>query len=160
MDKISVERVPNDPHEMGVNSVRRYVSDVLDTEHLAVVFYELAPGEQFSGGLHTHHDQEEVFYVLEGRVTFEYTLDRERVTVGTDAAIRFAPGEFQCGKNCSNEPVVAIALGAPVPASSAEATEWMTRCEVCDGITRHGIRSHDDGAIVSHCMTCGNVFSS
>jgi hypothetical protein len=32
------------------------LSDILDTDHLAVVYYEFQPGEQFSGGLHTHHD--------------------------------------------------------------------------------------------------------
>lgn len=145
---------------MGINSVRRYVSDALATEHLAIVYYELEPGERFSGGLHTHHDQEEVFYILEGTVTFEYTMDRETVVLGADEAIRFAPGEFQCGRNCSEERVIAIALGAPVPASSAGATEWLTRCDVCEAETLHGIRSHDGGIIVSYCTECGNEFSS
>lgn len=160
MEKVIINAVPNDPRELGVNSVRRYVSDILDTDHLAVVYYELEPGEQFSGGLHTHHDQEEVFYVLEGTVTFEYTLDREAAVLSPDEALRFAPGDFQYGRNRSDERVRAIALGAPVPASSASATEWLTRCEDCETETLHGIRSHDGGTIVSYCTVCGTEFSS
>lgn len=160
MRRIAVEEVVNEPHEMGVNSVRRYLSDGLETDHLAVVYYELEPGEQLSGGLHTHHDQEEVFYVLEGSVTFEYTLDRDEVVVGSDEAIRFPPGEFQCGRNHTDEQVVVLALGAPVPSSSAEATEWITHCESCGEETLHGIRSHDGGTIVSYCEECGTEFSS
>jgi Zn finger protein HypA/HybF involved in hydrogenase expression len=93
-------------------------------------------------------------------VTFEYTLDRETVVIGADEAIRFAPGEFQCGRNRSDERVRAVVLGAPVPTSSAAATEWLTRCERCEVETLHGIRSHDGGTIVSYCTACGNEFSS
>ena len=162
MKKLSIDDVANEPHEMGVNSVRRYVSKALGAEHLAFVFYELEPGEQFSGGLHTHHDQEELFFILDGRVTFEYTLDRESVVVEAAEAIRFAPGEFQCGRNSSDERVVAIVLGAPGQAHSAAESEWVTHCKVCDAETRHGIRSrtNDGGPIVAYCTECGNEFSS
>lgn len=160
MKKVEIETVPNEPHEMGVNSIRRYVSEALGTEHLAFVFYELEPGEKLSGGLHTHYDQEEVFYVLEGRVTFEYTRDREEVVVEAGEAIRFPSGKFQHGRNRSDDRVVAIALGAPVPAHSAGETEWFTRCEACEEETLHGIRSHGGGTIVSYCTECGNEFSS
>lgn len=160
MEKVSIENVPNEPHEMGVNDVRRYVSDALGTQQLAVVYYELAPGDQFSGGLHTHHDQEEVFYILEGQVTFEYTRDGEEVVLRTGDAIRFPPGEFQCGRNHSDERVVALVLGAPVTASSADETEWITRCDTCGSDTLHGVRSHDEGVIVSYCKTCGTEFST
>lgn len=160
MRKVAVDEVPNDPHEMGVNSIRRNVSDALGTGHLAFVFYELEPGEQLSGGLHTHYDQEELFYVLEGHLTFEYTLDGEEVPVEAGEAIRFAPGEFQCGRNRSDDRAVVLALGAPVPASSASETEWVTRCPECGAETLHEVVSHDGGTIVSRCTACGNEQSS
>jgi uncharacterized cupin superfamily protein len=160
MEKVSIESVPNDPHEMGVNEIRRNVGTALGTEYIAFVYYELAPGDQFSGGVHTHHDQEEVFYIIDGRVTFEYTRDGEEVIVDAGDVIRFGPGEFQCGRNQSEQRVIAVALGAPVPASSAEETEWITHCDTCATATLHGVRSHDGGAIVSYCETCGTEFSS
>ncbi len=100
-----------------------------------------------------------MFYVLEGTVTFECTLDRESAVLGPDEVIRFAPGEFQCGRNRSDEWVRAITLGVPVPASSASVTEWLTRCENCEAETLHGIHSYDGGSIVSYCTVCGTEFS-
>lgn len=109
MDKVSIDDV--DPGAFGRDIDRRGLSEPLDTEDVAVNRYRLEPGERFSGGLHTHMDQEEVFIVLEGEATFE-TMDGE-IPVGAGEAIRFAPGEFQSGKNDGEEPVVAFALGAP-----------------------------------------------
>jgi len=43
-------------------------------------YVELAPGDAFPGGLHTHGDQEEVFYVLSGIATFEVGRERDRST--------------------------------------------------------------------------------
>jgi quercetin dioxygenase-like cupin family protein len=57
IDDVEVERSP-----LGVHSVRKPVSEALGTDHFAMNYFELEPGESFSGGLHAHHDQEEVFY--------------------------------------------------------------------------------------------------
>ncbi|WP_435129174.1 cupin domain-containing protein [Halobaculum sp. D14] len=83
----------------------------LDTDGLALNYYRLSPGDSFSGGLHTHLDQEEVFVVVEGTATFE-TPDEE-FAVGPNEAVRFAPGEYQTGRNEGDDDVVAFALGAP-----------------------------------------------
>lgn len=56
-------------------------------------------------------DQEEIFVVIDGEATFE-TLECE-VTVGKCEAIRFAPGEFQSGKNESDGELTVLAMGAP-----------------------------------------------
>lgn len=93
------------------------LSDPLGTTDFAINHYQLDPGEDFSSGLHTHLDQEEVFYVISGTATFEYTDDplgeTETVEVGPDEAVRFAPGEYQTGQNEGDEPVEALAFGAP-----------------------------------------------
>jgi len=65
---------------------------VLGTEHVAMNYFELAPGDAFAGGVHAHGDQEEVFYVLSGTATFEVGPERERVDVEAGELIRFAPG--------------------------------------------------------------------
>lgn len=158
MKKVRIDDVANEPHRMGVNSVRRYVGDDLGMDHVAVVFYELEPGDSFSGGLHTHHDQEELFYVLEGTATFEYTLDRDEVVVEAGESVYFPPGEFQHGFNATGEPVVAIALGAPTP-ERAEDIEWFHECAVCDEETRHSHRpQEEDEDRLSYCLECGNEF--
>ncbi|WP_247731557.1 cupin domain-containing protein [Halovivax limisalsi] len=91
--------------------VRRTLSTALDTSDLAINHYRIDPGGRFPAGLHAHRDQEECFVVLSGRATFE-TLDGA-VVVGADEAVRFAPGEYQAGRNDGDAPLSVLALGAP-----------------------------------------------
>ncbi|NHN42502.1 cupin [Halorubellus sp. JP-L1] len=97
----------------------------LGTTDVAVVRYRLAPGEGFPSGLHAHNDQEEAFVVLSGEAVFEHLPPAEswdgaapagkEVTVAASEAVRFAPGEFQTGRNPerADRDLVALALGAP-----------------------------------------------
>ena len=109
METVSIGDV--EPNALGSDVDRRGLSDPLGTTDFALNRYRLDPGERFSGGMHAHMDQEEVFVIVEGEATFE-TTDGE-VTVGEAEAIRFAPGEFQSGRNDSDGEVVAFAMGAP-----------------------------------------------
>ncbi|WP_247002728.1 cupin domain-containing protein [Halosolutus gelatinilyticus] len=111
MERVSIDEIDPDPYEEAWQSDRRPLTDPLGAEHVALTRYVLAPGERFSGSVHAHADQEEVFVVLEGTAAFE-TRDGE-VTVGPDEAVRFAPGDFQSGRNAGDEPLVALAIGAP-----------------------------------------------
>ena len=111
MERVSIDDLEPDPTEEAYQSDRRVLSDALDTAHLAIAYYALEPGERFSGSVHAHADQEEVFVVLEGEATFETRTGEH--TVGKDEAIRFGPGEFQSGWNDADERLVALALGAP-----------------------------------------------
>lgn len=155
MERVTVDQIEHVPHPMGVNSVRRPLSDPLDAEEMAIVYYELEPGEQFGGGTHAHLDQEEVFIVLDGTATFEIGERREEaVTVSAGEAIRFAPGDFQVGKNQSDETVTAIAIGAPGSSHDWAAIRSPVPCPACDEITIHGVRPPDDGMVV-YCQECG-----
>lgn len=109
MEKVAIDDTEPSASEIDID--RRGLSDPLGTTHVAINRYRLAPGEGLPGGLHAHADQEEVFVVVEGEATFE-TMDGE-VTVGAGEAIRFAPGEFQSGKNNSDGELVTFAMGAP-----------------------------------------------
>jgi hypothetical protein len=51
MRKVPIDEVENVPNPLGVHSVRRPVSDGPGTEHFAMNYLELEPGESFSGGL-------------------------------------------------------------------------------------------------------------
>ncbi|WP_276273390.1 cupin domain-containing protein [Haloarcula litorea] len=152
MERVSVDDV--EPQSMGGDVDRRGLADPLGTTDVALNRYVLDPGEAFSGGLHAHLDQEEVFYVVEGEATFEYrsepTEESETVTVGPHQAIRFAPGDYQQGRNESDERVVALALGAP-----RETTEGRVAqpCPECDGDVL-ALASGDEGMVL-RCPDCG-----
>lgn len=124
MEKVTIDDV--EPSAFGSDVDRRGLSDPLSTSDVAVNYYRLAPGERFSQGLHTHMDQEEVFVVVDGEATFE-TPDGE-LTVGEHEAVRFAPGEFQSGKNNGDRPVVAFALGAPRESEDVRVPQECPEC--------------------------------
>lgn len=157
MRKTTVDDV--DPASLGSDDLdRRGLSDPLGTSDLALNYYALDPGEAFSGGLHAHLDQEEVFYVVEGTATFETrpeaTADSETITVGPDEAVRFAPGEFQQGRNESDERVVALALGAPKGSTEGRVPQACPACGESDVLAVVVA----DGEMGLECPECGEAF--
>ena len=146
MEKVSIGDV--EPNAFGSDVDRRGLSDPLETTDLALNRYRLDPGERFSGGMHAHMDQEEVFVIVEGEATFE-TMDGE-VTVGEAEVIRFAPGEFQSGKNDSDGEVVAFAMGAP---RDSEDVRLPQNCPECGHENVRAIPG-DDGFDLQ-CPDCG-----
>jgi uncharacterized cupin superfamily protein len=139
--------------------VRRPVSRALGTTDLAMDYFELEPGDSFSGGLHTHRDQEEFFYVVEGTATFEVGRERETVPVREGECIRFAPREFQVGSNESDGRVVGLALGAPGASHDFADLESITPCRECDDETVHDLELTDEGAFRFTCTECGTDFA-
>ncbi|MFD1563351.1 cupin domain-containing protein [Haloarchaeobius amylolyticus] len=130
---------------------KRSLSNALGTEHLAMNHYILEPGESFGFGYHRHAEQEEIFYVLEGTATFE--TEEGDVTVSAEEAIRFAPGEWQLGRNETDDRVVALALGAP---SETGETEIRRTCPNCGERQPVRIEPTDDrNALVAICEECG-----
>ena len=156
MEKVEVEDIENEPNPMGVNTVRKPISDALDADEAAIVHYELDPGESFSGGLHTHHDQEETFYVLDGTATFDVGEEREEVTVEAGEAVRFDPGEFQHGYNDSDERIVGLAIAAPGARHDWDQLESLVPCSECGEETVHSVSLTDEGVMAARCTECGN----
>jgi len=119
MRKVAIDEVEPDPADEDYQSDRRALTGPLNLQGVALSRYVLEPGERFSGSVHAHADQEEVFLVVSGTATFETTAGDElgnnprEVTAEAGEAVRFAPGEFQTGRNADDEPLVAFALGAP-----------------------------------------------
>ena len=148
MERVSID----DPdRRMGPAADKRALSDPLGTTDLAINYYELAPGDSFGFGYHRHPNQEEVFYVVEGTATFE-TEDGD-VDVSAGDAVRFAPGEWQLGRNEGDEHVVALALGAPKDTGE---TEMLRECADCGGRTENTIEMADDReSLVTRCTDCG-----
>lgn len=186
MEKVAVDDV--EPATYGTDAERRSLSDPLDTSHVSINHYTLEPGDRLAG-LHAHMDQEEVFVALEGEATFETFVPEDgvggEVAVTSGEVIRFAPGEFQSGKNDSDDDVEIIALGAPrgtedwrVPVACPDcghsntrpmvADDGQTPVLVCPGCgTETGVACPEcgsenmravlgeDGEPVSVCLDCG-----
>lgn len=186
MERVTVDDV--EPGSYGTDGDRRSLSEPLYTSDVAINHYTLEPGDRLAG-LHAHVDQEEVFIVVEGEVTFETFAPEngvgDEVTVASGEAIRFAPGEFQSGKNDSDGEAVILALGAPrgtedwrVPVACPHCGHEDTRptvaddgetpvlvCPECGGESKvecpecgsENMRSvsSEDGEPVSVCLDCG-----
>ena len=161
MERVAIDDVDVVTNPMDVHDVRRPVARALGTDHVAMNYFELAPGDAFSGGLHTHGDQEERFYVLSGTATFEAGRERERVEVGAGELIRFAPGEFQSGfvPADADEEVVAWAVGAPDAGHDWDQIESIVACRDCGGDRAHDTELTDAGRFWFTCADCGNSFS-
>ena len=148
MERIHVENVES---RTGPADVKRPLTDALGATDLALNYYELAPGDSFAFGYHAHSNQEEIFYVQSGTVTFE--TEGGEVAVGPGELVRFAPGEYQRGINRGDRRVVALALGAPKESGDLDLRR---DCEDCGEPTANAIRRADDtGRLVTVCEDCG-----
>lgn len=126
---------------------RRRLGDALAADHVAINHYRVAPGERIAG-LHAHADQEEVFVVREGAVTFE-TLDG-RVHVADEEAVRVPPGEFQSCHNAGGDEAVVLALGAP---PDSEEVRVPVGCPACDAAEHRLLVREGEELLV--CPDCG-----
>jgi mannose-6-phosphate isomerase-like protein (cupin superfamily) len=158
MEKVSIHDVePSTWDPENRTHDRRGLTEPLNTSDVSIVHYVLEPGERFSESVHAHMDQEEVFVVVEGEATFALRDEGDEVTVGENEAIRFAPGEFQSGKNDSDETVVAFGLGAPrhtedVRISRIPTLDESVECPEC-GRGDMRIPAEEDSGLV--CPDCG-----
>jgi len=146
MEKASVDSIENQSRS---SDVRKLMTDPLGLDDLSLNYFELEPGESFSGGMHTHMNQEEIFFVIDGTATFQ-TPDDE-VEVGEKEAVRFAPGEYQEGKNEGDDRVRALALGAPQDQGE---TRTLFPCGEC-GAEYHTVDVSGEGITLT-CPDCGN----
>ena len=154
MQRVDIDDV--EPMSFRDDLDRRALTEPLGTSDLAINRYVLEPGQAFAAGLHTHLHQEEVFYVIEGTATFETkfepTAESETVEVGAGEAIRFAPGEYQQGRNESEDTVVALALGGPKESTDVRIP---IPCRECESETLAVVIT-DDG-MNYECPDCGTA---
>ena len=134
-------------------SVTKRFGEPLALSDSALNYYELEPGESTAYGFHTHENQEEVFYVQAGELTFR-TAGGD-VTVGAGEFARFGPGEFQRSHNEGEETAVVLAVGAPRDAGE---TAIQRECEACGEPTGHHVElASDRDAVVAVCEVCGSA---
>lgn len=154
MKTAALDEIQSVPNPLRVHEIRKPISKVVGTTEFAMNYFELTMGESFSGGIHTHHDQEEVFFIMEGTATFEVgRKGDEEVRVGPEEAIRFAPGEYQCGYNRDEKAVVGLAIGAPDAMHEWDELESIVYCPECEKETGHGV-SLENGRFELTCGAC------
>lgn len=151
MEKVALE----DVEEFLTNAtVMKPISRAINASDVAINHFEVDPGDAFSATLHTHLDQEEIFYVLSGTATFE--TDEGWIDVGADEVVRFEPGEYQQGYNDGDKRVVAIAMGAP-PESE---TVYMV-CRTCGERVEPVMRmSQNRDRLDVECSSCGATIAN
>ena len=125
------------------------LTDALGLTDLALNHYELAPGDSVGFCYHAHEEQEEVFCVTEGAVTFDTENGPERVEAGE--LVRFGPGEYQRGFNRGDERAAVLAIGAPQDGGDVD---LQRACSDCEERTSHEVQ-WDDGDAVPVCLDCG-----
>lgn len=156
MEKLSTDDV--EPNAMDGDTDRRGLADPLGATDVAVNRYALDPGENFSSGLHAHLDQEEIFYVIDGEATFETApapdAETETVTVESGGVVRFAPGEYQQGRNESDDHLVALALGAPKESADVRVAQ---PCPSCDSPALS--LGASEAGMVLECPGCGETLA-
>lgn len=135
---------------VSAGDVFRPLSGLLGTTDVAINYYELGSGDSFGYCYHRHHEQEEVFYIQSGTVTFE--TENGDVPVEAGEVVRFPPGEFQRGTNRGDKRVVALALGAPQEEGK---TDLRRECSNCGERTEHEIKRPEEGTVVTYCRVCG-----
>lgn len=146
MDHVAIDAI--DATELPNGATRIALGEAVGTTDVAINHYRLEPDQALPGGLHTHMDQEEIFYVTAGTATFE-TLDGP-VEVEAGEVIRFGPGVYQSGTNRSGDPVTVLAIGAP---PETEDTRIPATCPACG----HGdlrLVTEDTGLVFA-CPACG-----
>lgn len=89
-----------------------FLKEELSTDHLGFTVLELEPGGKNREHDETDSGQEEVYYVVEGRVAIH--LGEDAVELGDEEAIRLDPGERRRIENVGEEPATLVLVGAPL----------------------------------------------
>lgn len=113
MERLAIDDL--DPAPAAGDAEARRLTGPLGATDVAINHYRVSPGDRISG-LHGHTDQEEIFLVVGGALTFETLDDRgtsREVPVRAGEAIRFGPGTYQSGRNDGDDVAQVVAIGAP-----------------------------------------------
>jgi uncharacterized cupin superfamily protein len=146
MEKVTIDDIAES--ERGEADVRN-VADALGTTDLAMNRFRLEPGQSLTGGMHAHLDQEEVFCVIEGTATFETPEGIQEVDAGE--VIRFAPGDYQQGRNEGDTELSVLALGAPKESTE---TRVPMECPECGESDSMAVVMGEEGMTLQ-CPECG-----
>ncbi len=150
MEKVRIAELENNAQPA---AEMQKLTEPLALTDVAINYYKLDPGDSFAFAYHNHEVQEEVFYIQSGTATFD--TENGSIPVKAGEVIRFDRGEYQRGWNRGEEPVIALALGAPL--EYGEQIK-LRDCPACGEKTNNRLeRETVDGepVRVAYCETCG-----
>lgn len=131
----------------------RLLADALGTDRVAINHFTVDPGQTIGYEYHRHLDQEELFVVLDGSITFR--TESGPVAVSTDEIIRFESGELQLGRNDDDEPATVLAIG--IPPDSTE-VEYLHACPRCGEETIQRAELTENPAVIRiRCSDCDAI---
>ena len=148
--KVEVERLPDVPNP---SSGKKEIDVAVGADELGFNVYAVAPGERVPWGYHSHPDHEEIFYVIEGTLTFE--TDAGVATVGPNEAFYVPPDAPQKCYNAGEEPVRVVAAGAPRGTDTAVIAEECPECGEVTDRTHEAVEGDDGTVYVLRCADCG-----
>jgi len=103
----------------------RFLTGPLNAEQSAITYRRMPPGTGGRGSYgHRHKTQEELYLVLDGRLTFK--LEEKIVDAGPGTAIRVAPETVRGVHNDSDDDAILII-------TSAKAADYDGEVETVDG---------------------------
>lgn len=148
--KVTVNDLPDVPNP---TRSKKQVDEAVGASEFGFNVYTAAPGERVPWGYHRHPEHEELFYVLEGALSFETPDGEYRVEAGEAF---FVPADApQTASATGDVPARFVAVGAPKDADGAVIDE---ECPACGERTdREYETDESDGgdAYVLFCSDCG-----
>jgi uncharacterized cupin superfamily protein len=106
VDPADLDPAPDRP------STKRSISDACGLANLAAHVYEATPGEEIPLAYHYHDEQEELFYVTEGRLRVETPEGEYSVAAGEAFVCEPESPQFAHVPS-DGEPTTALVVGAP-----------------------------------------------
>ncbi len=100
---------PTDDHPCD----RRSLTDVADLSTLAAAMYTIDPGEQLPRTYHYHEQREELFFVVDGRLSVETPEEEYSVTEGTVFVAKPESPHRAYNPETASNAVTVLGLGAP-----------------------------------------------
>jgi len=166
MRKVAIDDVDIEVSPLKVHSVRRPVSDALGTEHFAMNYFELEPGDRSRADSTRTTIRRRLFNpVRRGDVRRRRrTRHLTRRSRSPSAAARSSgsPRRVPDGvqRRAKREPVVGFAFGAPSSSHDFGEIESAIPCQECGEETGHGMALTDNGNFEFTCTQCGNSFGA
>jgi quercetin dioxygenase-like cupin family protein len=149
-EHLAIEDVPN---VIAPSDEKREIDEAVGAAAMGVNVYVARPGQSIPFGMHSHPDQEELFYVIAGELVFE-TPD-EDYRVGADELFFVRPDSPHRARAAGDEPARVLAIGAPGEADAATIAEL---CPHCGETTDRDFAIDDAGPereLVVSCASCG-----
>lgn len=149
-EHVAIDEIPN---RIAPADEKREIDEAVGATAMGVNCYVASPGQLLPIGMHSHPDQEELFYVISGSLVFE-TPDGD-YEVDADEVFFAPPDSSHRGRAVGDEPARVLAIGAPGEADEATIHEECPRCGEVASREFAIDDAGDERELVVTCERCG-----